>query len=52
MPHVCAPSPMAVSLEYYGREGREYSDVDIEQNTREKCTVTTASVTMGVRAVL
>ena len=49
MPRVYAPSPMAVSFEYYSRGGNTV-DVDIVQNTRESILVVNVvenSVTMG-----
>ena len=49
MPRVCVPSPMAISVEYYGKGGNTF-DVDIVQNTRESVLVVNVvdnSVTMG-----
>ena len=49
MPGVCVPSPMAISVEYYGKRGNTF-DVDIVQNTRENILVVNVvdnSVTTG-----
>ena len=51
MPCVCAPSPMAVTIEYYGR-GRNTFDVDIEQNTREKLAYSILQCTLRVENIV